>query len=655
MDFYFKQIDFKDGMITANNQYFNSKSLISRGASKLTNVLINLDGSISRRPGTIQLDSIIDSQSYILSMHYNKNAYIIEINKDYIKVITENGVVKNYKSISLWDNPKLCNIIFWQNDLLIFHSQVNPKIVSFDKHLNIFISDYSFFKDISGVIQQPYVKLRPELPEVYLNINLSIKVARSRNFTLTCKESIFEELEVGMHIKISGRNFKITEKTSSKKLLLLEEGEIGQILRLKTKNWYVQAFNSKFGYPTIACFYQGRFILSGSNKFPNQIWFSDIGNISSFTDNVLNDAASVRIQLFLTSEQSTINHIIVQQELLVMTDDGIMIIKGDPFTSQKYQIYKINSHVAGSLKPIQIGNSIIITGKDNKNLFSLQYDNSILSYQIVEVSKNISNKLSAITSMIYIQKWNSLFLSSIDNTVWSLTYNYDSKITAWSQLIINNITPERFFNAGDNLYFSCYNNQIDKDNIYRFDEESCLDNTIKFSTSGVLSRVIRSKGFRNNEYVYLTGKKATNNKTINIVLGRFTLKQVINKLSSLPSKSFQDLMIGYNYKIECSALPIGSNGLKNSSYVKQLLVNQITIKTNNSGQFSVINADGTYQNVGNRYWIQIENYILFPHYSNEETYNLLTNSSIFHNSIPWKIEQTKPLPLSIFGLLCKLS
>lgn len=645
MNLRYKQIDFKDGLVTANNQYFNSKNLISQGASKLINVLVNQDGSIRRRPGTIKIECEIDIQSYVFTINPLNKEYIVEINKKYIKLFSKKGILRQYKLISIWDNPKLCNIIYWENDFLVLHPNVSPKIISIDKELNININNYSFYKDISGVIQQPFAKLRSELPEVYLNIirgqpNINLKV-----FTLTCTEDIFDALEQNMQIKVSGRNFNITQKFSNKKLLLLEEGNINKVLMLKTKNWYVQAFNKKFGYPTIGCFYQGRFILSGSKKFSNQMWFSDIGNITSFTDNVLNDSASIKIRLYLTSEKSAINHIVAQQELLIMTDDGIIIIKGFPITSRRYQLYKINSHVAGSVKPIQIGNSIFITGEKNKNLYSLQYDESILSYKIIEISKNISNKLNEITSIAYLQKLKTLFISSIDGIIWSLTHNYDSKISAWTQLKINNLIISQLYNISNNLYLSFYNIKSNKNNILKFDESSSLDNTIYISKESDFLLKIRRNDFENNDLVYITAKKIVKGQITEFVIGKSTIKQAYDTVFNKKKDNIFEIKLGYNFKIECHALPIAS----------QLLVNQITVKNINSGEFSIINSDGTKQDAGNRFWLQSGNCIIFPQYSNEETFYLLTKDFLHQNKIPWKIEQIKPLPFTIYGVLCKLS
>lgn len=298
--------------------------------AKATNVLIQPQGGLRRRPGTkhiLELPSAASngvrlvpfqfsvSDSYMLCFT-DQRMYVI---KNGAVVTAINGGANSYLSTTI--TADMVDDMCWTQSadtLIIVHPDLQPvKIVrgasdaswtastiTFDS-----IPKYAFTLTFSN----PSATLTPS--------------AVSGNITLTASAGVFSSGDVGQYVNaVPQGRARIVQYVSATVVNAITEYPFFNTTAVASGSWelesgYENAWSSGKGWPRTVSFHEGRLYFGGSKSRPSTIWGSKIGLFFDFvpTESLDDDAVEATLD---TNELNVITDIISSRDFQVFTTGG---------------------------------------------------------------------------------------------------------------------------------------------------------------------------------------------------------------------------------------------------------------------------------------------------------------------------------------------
>jgi hypothetical protein len=316
--------------------------------AKATNVLIQPQGGLRRRPGTKHILELPNSSTPSAGNGVRLVAFQFSVTDSYMLCFTHqrmyvikngavvaniNGSGNNYLAISSLTSDMVDDMCWTQSadTLIVVHPDLQPlritrttdsawtaTTVTFDS-----VPQYAFTLSITT----PTVgHLTPS--------------AVSGNVTLTSQNSLFNSTYVGQYINASPQGrAKIVAVDSATTVRAITEYPFFNTSNIPQGSWevesgYENAWSSTKGWPRSVTFHEGRLYFGGSKSRPSTIWGSKIGLFFDFVPSESLDDDAVEATLD-TNDLNIITDIISARDFQVFTTGGEFFVPQagtDPIT-----------------------------------------------------------------------------------------------------------------------------------------------------------------------------------------------------------------------------------------------------------------------------------------------------------------------------------
>ncbi len=316
--------------------------------AKATNVLIQPQGGLRRRPGTKHILELPNSSTPSAGNGVRLVAFQFSVTDSYMLCFTHqrmyvikngavvaniNGSGNNYLAISSLTSDMVDDMCWTQSadTLIVVHPDLQPlritrttdsawtaTTVTFDS-----VPQYAFTLSITT----PTVgHLTPS--------------AVSGNVTLTSQNSLFNSTYVGQYINASPQGrAKIVAVDSATSVRAITEYPFFNTSNIPQGSWevesgYENAWSSTKGWPRSVTFHEGRLYFGGSKSRPSTIWGSKIGLFFDFVPSESLDDDAVEATLD-TNDLNIITDIISARDFQVFTTGGEFFVPQagtDPIT-----------------------------------------------------------------------------------------------------------------------------------------------------------------------------------------------------------------------------------------------------------------------------------------------------------------------------------
>lgn len=371
--------------------------------AKATNVIIQPQGGVRRRPGTKHIFELPNTGSEsaangvrLISFEFSvDDSYMLcfvagrmYVVKDGVLVTNINGSGNNYLTVSVITGAMLSSLCWTQSadTLIVVHPDLQPiKIVrgatdatwtattiTFDS-----IPQYAF--TISAT--NPAATLTPS--------------AVSGNITMTASASVFAASNVNQYINVSPQGrIRITKFVSATVVEGITEYPFFNTTVVASGNWeletgYEDVWSSSRGWPRSVSFHEGRLYFGGSKSRPSTIWGSKVALFFDFKPTEFLDDDAVEATLD-TNQLNIIVDIISGRDLQVFTTGGEFYVPQqgtDPVTPLTFtfkQVSRNGSRIGTRVEALESGS--LFVQKQGKSLNEFLFSDTQLTYVTQRIS-----------------------------------------------------------------------------------------------------------------------------------------------------------------------------------------------------------------------------------------------------------------------------
>ena len=375
------------------------------GASKLTNVLVQPQGGVKRRPGLkhiYELESAYNpdqgirlvpfefstSDSYLLMFTGGK----MHVIRNGVVVTNINGSGNDYLTISSLTSAMINNMCWTQSadTVIVTHEDLQPiKIVRGATHADWTVSSITF----------------DSIPQYAFTLSSSNPAGTitpdeiSGTVTLTASSSVFTSGHVNQYVNASPQGrLRITEYVSGTSVKGVTEVPFFDTNAVANGNWeletgYEDTWSSSKGWPRTTTFHEGRLYFGGSKTRPTTIWGSKVGFFFDFQPVEAYDDDAVEATLD-TNTLNTIIDIISGRDLQIFTTGGEFFVPQDtqqPVTPTTFFVRTgTRNGVREGIRVVQLDSGTIYIRRQGKALSEFLYSDTTLSY--------VSNSISLLSS-----------------------------------------------------------------------------------------------------------------------------------------------------------------------------------------------------------------------------------------------------------------
>lgn len=431
--------------------------------SKATNVLIQPQGGLRRRPGTkhiLELPSAAANgvrlvpfqfsvtDSYMLCFT-NQRMYVI---KNGAVVTNINGSGNNYLAISSITSALLSDMNWTQSadTMILVHPDLQPvklvrgasdaswtaSTITFDS-----IPKYAFTLAFSN----PSATLTPS--------------AVSGNITLTASAAVFNSGHVNQYINGTPQGrARIVQFVSSTVVNAVTEYPFFNTTAIASGSWeletgYEDAWSSSRGWPRSVSFHEGRLYLGGSKSRPSTVWGSKIGLFFEFQPSESLDDDAVEATLD-TNELNVITDIISSRDFQVFTTGGEFYVPQsgtDPITPLTFTFKNVSRNgIKPGTRVQSVESGSVYIQRQGKSLNEFVFSDTQLTYITQRISL-LSGHLLKSPQRIALRRASSteeadllLMTNTDDGTMAVFSIMRSQQITSPSEFI----TDGRFIDVG---------------------------------------------------------------------------------------------------------------------------------------------------------------------------------------------------------------
>lgn len=207
---------------------------------------------------------------------------------------------------------------------------------------------------------------------------------------------------------------------------------------ITTTDWSWCAFNSRYGYPSLATLHESRLVLAATTTQPQTIWMSQSDNLNTFTTGDL-DTSGLHLTMN-TSTQAPICWMLSRQSVIMLgTQDAEWIIKpstgGSGLTPQNARCY--NQGTNGSMPIPAIGGTdrVLYTERGGGRVYEYGYryeSDSYTSQDLTIFADHIATAEGGITGGTIIRKpYTAAIFTTNSGNLLLVTYNTLHNVNAW--------------------------------------------------------------------------------------------------------------------------------------------------------------------------------------------------------------------------------
>ena len=371
--------------------------------AKATNVLIQPQGGLRRRPGTKHIFELPNASagassagagvrlvsfqfsvadSYMLCFTHNR-MYVV---KNGAVVANINGTGNNYLTTSITSD--IVDDMCWTQSadtLIVVHPDLQPvritrtsdtawtaTSITFDS-----IPKYAFTLSTTN----PAATLTPS--------------AVSGNITLTASAGVFSAGNVNQYVNVATQGrARIVEYVSTTVVKAITEYPFFDTTAVASGGWeletgYVDVWSAGKGWPRTVTFHEGRLYFGGSKSRPSTIWGSKIGLFFDFvpTESLDDDAVEATLD---TNDLNVITDIISSRDFQVFTTGGEFFIPQagtDPVTPLTFTFKNVSRNgIKPGTRVQSVESGSIYIQRQGKSLNEFVFNDTQLTYITQRIS-----------------------------------------------------------------------------------------------------------------------------------------------------------------------------------------------------------------------------------------------------------------------------
>lgn len=369
--------------------------------AKATNVLIQPQGGLRRRPGTKHIFELPNSStpsagngvrlvsfqfsvadSYMLCFTHNR-MYVV---KNGAVVANINGTGNSYLTTSITSD--IVDDMCWTQSadtLIVVHPDLQPvritrtsdtawtaTSITFDS-----IPKYAF----TLAATNPAATLTPS--------------AVSGNITLTASAGVFSAGNVNQYVNVATQGrARIVEYVSTTVVKAITEYPFFDTSAVASGGWeletgYVDVWSAGKGWPRTVTFHEGRLYFGGSKSRPSTIWGSKIGLFFDFvpTESLDDDAVEATLD---TNDLNVITDIISSRDFQVFTTGGEFFIPQagtDPVTPLTFTFKNVSRNgIKPGTRVQSVESGSIYIQRQGKSLNEFVFNDTQLTYITQRIS-----------------------------------------------------------------------------------------------------------------------------------------------------------------------------------------------------------------------------------------------------------------------------
>ncbi len=426
--------------------------------AKATNVVIQPQGGMRRRPGTKYMAELPNSStasaangvrlvpfefsvddSYMLCFTHNR-MYVF---KDGAQVTNINGGGTAYLTTSI-TGAMLTQLCWTQSadTMILVHEDLQPQ------RLVRGASDSSW--TISSITFDSIPKYAFTLTTTTPSVGHLTPSAVSGNVTLTAQNTIFTSADLNQYINASPQGrARIIEVVSNTVVKAVTEFPFFSTSNIAQGSWeiesgYQDVWSSGKGWPRTVTFHEGRLYFGGSKSRPSTIWGSKIGIFYDFMPTVSLDDDAVEATLD-TSQLNVIVDMISGRDLQVFTTGGEFFVPQsgtDPITPLTL-IFKAVSRngTKPGIRVQSLESGSVYVQRQGKSVNEFLFSDSQLTYVTQRISL-LSGHLLKTPSRIALRRGTStdegdllMMTNADDGTMAVFSIMRSQQITAPSEFI----------------------------------------------------------------------------------------------------------------------------------------------------------------------------------------------------------------------------
>jgi hypothetical protein len=375
------------------------------GASKLTNVIVQPQGGVKRRPGLkhiYELDAAYAPDDGIRLVPFEfstTDSYMLMFTQGKMHVIRDgvviddiNGSGNDYATVADLTSAMLDTMCWTQSadTLIVTHPDIQPiQIVRGATNADWTVSSVTFDSipkyAFTLATTNPAGTVTPD--EI------------SGTVTITASSGVFNSGHVNQYINaVPQGRMRITQYVSSTSVKGVTEVPFFDTNAIANGNWeletgYEDVWSASKGWPRTCTFHEGRLYFGGSKTRPTTIWGSKVGFFFDFQPVEAYDDDAVEATLD-TSTLNTIIDIISGRDLQIFTTGGEFFIPQDtqsPITPLTFFVRTgTRNGVREGIRVVQLDSGTIYIRRQGKALSEFLYSDATLSY--------VSNAISLLSS-----------------------------------------------------------------------------------------------------------------------------------------------------------------------------------------------------------------------------------------------------------------
>lgn len=372
--------------------------------AKATNVLIQPQGGLRRRPGTKHIFELPNSSSgassagngvRLVSFQFSvTDSYMLCFTHNRMHVVKNGAIVTNINGtgnsyLTTAITSAMVDDMCWTQSadtLIVVHPDLSPvKIVRGASDSLWTVSTITF----DSIPKYAYT-LTTSNPAVTLTPS-----AVSGNITLTASGAAFSAGSVNQYVNgnVQGRA-RIVEYISTTVVKAITEYPFFDTTALASGAWeleagYVDVWSAGKGWPTTVTFHEGRLYFGGSKSRPSTIWGSKIGLFFDFvpTESLDDDAVEATLD---TNDLNVITDIISSRDFQVFTTGGEFFIpqaNTDPVTPLTFTFKNVSRNgIKPGTRVQSVESGSIYIQRQGKSLNEFVFSDTQLTYITQRIS-----------------------------------------------------------------------------------------------------------------------------------------------------------------------------------------------------------------------------------------------------------------------------
>jgi hypothetical protein len=411
------------------------------GAARLTNVLVQATGGVTRRPGLARVAPVPDARR-LISFEAPHGLALVALAPGRIS-IARDGVVALGPQAP-WDADQLGEIAWARcaDRLLIVHPDAAPRALVERGRGDFALVEWDWEtggSDEAPATHQPYARFAPA------RVSLELRHPQSGRsdvaipegpVALAASEPVFDPLHVGATFRHRGREVLITSVDG------VNGSRASGILRADvangraTRDWDEQAFSAARGWPATVTVHQDRLVIGGSRDLPDRVWMSRTGRHFSFDlgDGLADEAIAFRLG---GEELHAIRGLHAGRQLQVFTTEGEWVVRGAPLTPEDVQVElqtRVGSWSGRRLRPLDVDGATLFVGASGRELREFLYADSEQAYQAADIALLARHMLAEPADVAFDGRRRLLLVVRGDGRVAAVTIDRNSNVLGWSLL-----------------------------------------------------------------------------------------------------------------------------------------------------------------------------------------------------------------------------